>query len=100
MADFVTAIYNPKSQGRYWQLYRLKEIFLQERNGMTPVGYVRQAGRPEQSVHTCTLAELDPEQIDMFTVLLIGNSQSFLIIMMEYQTELSLLRGDISERRK
>lgn len=77
MADFVTAVYNPKSQGRYWQLYRLKEIFLQERNGMTPVGYVRQAGRPEQSVHTCTLAELDPEQIDMFTVLLIGNSQSF-----------------------
>lgn len=77
MADFVTAVYNPKSQGRYWQLYCLKEIFLQERNGMTPVGYVRQAGRPEQSVHTCTLAELDPEQIDMFTVLLIGNSQSF-----------------------
>ena len=28
-ADFITAVYNPKSEGRYWQLYRLKEIFLQ-----------------------------------------------------------------------
>lgn len=30
-ADFVTAVYNPKSNGRYWQLHRLKEIFMQER---------------------------------------------------------------------
>ena len=29
-ADFVTAVYNPKSEGRYWRLYRLKELFLQE----------------------------------------------------------------------
>ena len=35
MADFVTAIYNPKSEGRYWQLYRLKELFLQERKPET-----------------------------------------------------------------
>ena len=81
MADFVTAVYNPKSHGRYWQLYRLKEIFLQERCGQTPVGYVRQAGRPEQEIHTCTLEELDPEQIDMFTVLLIGNSKVSLVRM-------------------
>ena len=44
MGDFVTAIYNPKSHGRYWQLYRLQELFLQERSAGTPVGYVRQAG--------------------------------------------------------
>ena len=44
-ADFVTAIYNPKSHGRYWQLYRLQELFLKERATDTPVGYVRQAGR-------------------------------------------------------
>lgn len=77
MGDFVTAVYNPKSQGRYWQLYRLQEIFLQERSPNTPVGYVRQAGRPEQEVKTTTLAELDPEDIDMYTVLLIGNSQTY-----------------------
>ena len=71
-------IYNPKSEGRYWQLYRLKELFLQERKPETPVGYVRQAGREEQEVFVTTLADLDPEQIDMFTVVLIGNSQTYL----------------------
>ena len=77
-ADFVTAVYNPKSDGRYWQLYRLKELFLQEgRSPQTPVGYVRQAGRPEQEVHITTLEAFDPEETDMFTVVLIGNSQSY-----------------------
>ncbi len=78
IGDFVTAIYNPKSQGRYWQLYRLREIFLLEgRSPETPVGIVRQAGRPEQEVHLTTLGTLDPEQVDMFCVLIIGNSQSY-----------------------
>ena len=76
--DFVTAIYNPKSHGRYWQLYRLQELFLMERSADTPVGYVRQAGRPEQQVKVTTLGTFDPEDIDMFTVVLIGNSQSYI----------------------
>ena len=76
--DFVTAIYNPKSHGRYWQLYRLQELFLMERSADTPVGYVRQAGRPEQEVKVTTLGAFDPEDIDMFTVVLIGNSQSYI----------------------
>lgn len=76
-ADFVTAVYNPKSEGRYWQLYRLKEIFMQEREATTPVGYVRQAGREEETVKITTLADFDPEDVDMFTVVLIGNSQSY-----------------------
>lgn len=76
-ADFVTAVYNPKSNERYWQLYRLKELFLKERSFDTPVGYVRQAGRDEQAVTVTTLADFDPEQVDMFTVVLIGNSQSY-----------------------
>ena len=75
--DFVTAIYNPKSHGRYWQLYRLQEIFQKERNGDTPVGIVRQAGREEQQVTVKTLKDFDPEDVDMFTVVLIGNSQSY-----------------------
>lgn len=78
MADFVTAVYNPKSEGRYWQLYRLKEIFLAEgRAPETPVGYVRQAGREEEEVHLTTLRDFNPEEVDMFTVVLIGNSQSY-----------------------
>jgi len=76
--DFVTAIYNPKSNGRYWQLYRLRELFLKERSADTPIGIVRQAGRPEQTVTVSTLGTFDIEEIDMFTVLLIGNSQSYI----------------------
>jgi len=54
--DFVTAVYNPKSHGRYWQLYRLEE----------------------QEVKITTLADFNPEDVDMFTVILIGNSQSYI----------------------
>ena len=75
--DFVTAVYNPKSNGRYWQLYRLQELLLKYRSPETPVGYVRQAGREEQEVKTVTLSEFDPENVDMFTVIIIGNSQTY-----------------------
>ena len=78
VGDFVTAVYNPKSHGRYWQLYRLQELFLQERSANTPVGYVCQAGREEQEVKVTTLGAFDPEDVDMFTVILIGNSQSYI----------------------
>ena len=78
VGDFVTAVYNPKSHGRYWQLYRLQELFLQERSADTPVGYVRQAGREEQEVKITTLGAFDPEDVDMFTVILIGNSQTYI----------------------
>lgn len=76
-ADFITAIYNPKSVKRYWQIERLRELFLKERDANTPVGIVRQAGREDQEVTYTTLAEFDAEQIDMFTMVIIGNSQTF-----------------------
>lgn len=75
--DFVTAVYNPKSHERYWQLFRLQELFLQQRAADTPVGYVRQAGRDEQEVVLTTLADFNPDAVDMFTVIIIGNSQSY-----------------------
>ncbi len=77
-ADFITAVYNPKSTGRYWELHRLKELFIAGRNSETPVGFVRQAGREEQKVTVTTLRDFDPEEVDMFTVVIIGNSQSYL----------------------
>ena len=76
-SDFVTAVYNPKSNERYWQLYRLKELFLKVCSKDTPVGFVRQAGREDEQVTVTTLGEFDPEQVDMFTVVIIGNSQSY-----------------------
>ena len=93
MADFITAIYNPKSEGRYWQLYRLKEIFLQERDPLTPVGYVRQAGREEEAVCITTLADFNPEDIDMFTIVLIGNSQTY-----TFQNKMITPRGYYREK--
>ena len=93
MADFITAIYNPKSEGRYWQLYRLKEIFLQERDPLTPVGYVRQAGREEEAVYITTLADFNPEDIDMFTIVLIGNSQTY-----TFQNKMITPRGYYREK--
>lgn len=78
MGDFVTAVYNPRSHGRYWQLDRLREIFLEEgRSADTPVGIVRQAGREEQSIELTSLADLDTSRVDMLSVLIIGNSQTF-----------------------
>ena len=76
-ADFITAIYNPKSKGRYWQLHHLREVFLRYRSGSTPVGTVRQVGREDEELRVTTLEEFDPETVDMFTVVIIGNSQTF-----------------------
>ena len=97
VGDFVTAIYNPKSNGRYWQLYRLVELFLQQRSADTPVGYVRQAGRDEQEIKVTTLGEFDPEEVDMFTVILIGNSQSYIYSPSSALTGTSLQAGDESK---
>ena len=97
--DFVTAVYNPKSHGRYWQLYRLQELFLQVRSGDTPVGYVRQAGREEQEIKVTTLSALDPEDVDMFTVILIGNSQSY-IAEGRIITPRGYYRDEVSEGKK
>ena len=94
-ADFVTAIYNPKSEGRYWQLHRLKEIFQESRSPETPVGYVRQAGREEETVVVTTLRDFDPEEVDMFTVMLIGNSQTY-----QFQNRMVTPRGYYREQEK
>ncbi len=91
-ADFVTAVYNPKSTGRYWQLHRLKELFLAARSPETPVGYVRQAGRDEEQVKITTLKDFDPEDVDMFTVVIIGNSRSY-----RWQNKMITPRGYFSD---
>jgi precorrin-3B C17-methyltransferase len=76
MADFVTAIYNPISKGRFWQLMRLKELFLEERSGDTPVGIARNVGREDETVKVIALKDLQADMADMFTVIIIGNSQT------------------------
>jgi cobalt-factor III methyltransferase len=76
-ADFVTAIYNPKSRGRYWQIHRLKELFLRSRSAGTPLGIARNVGRADESLLLTTLGAFDPDSLDMFSVMLIGNAATF-----------------------
>ena len=75
--DFVVALYNPRSLGRTWQLQRAVEMLLQGRPGSTPVVLARQLGRSEEQVSLHTLAGLPVEQVDMLTLVLIGNSSSY-----------------------
>jgi len=76
-ADFVTAVYNPRSRDRYWQIHRFRELFLRHRSPATPVGIVRNVSREDESVLLTTLGEFDPDSLDMFTVMLVGNSTTF-----------------------
>lgn len=92
-ADFVTAIYNPVSKGRFWQLMRLKEIFLEHRSPETPVGMVRNMGRADEKVTVITLANLEAAMVDMFTVIIIGNSQS-----QSFQDHIITPRGYYAEK--
>ena len=74
--DFVLALYNPRSKGRDWQLGQAKEILLKQRPKKTPVMLARQLGRPEESRQLTCLERLEPESVDMLTLVLIGNSSS------------------------
>ncbi len=77
LGDFVTCIYNPKSELRFWQLGRLKKLFLEERKSDTPVAIVRQVTREDENIRITTLCDLNPDWVDMFSLVLIGNSQTF-----------------------
>ena len=75
--DFVVALYNPRSQGRDWQLARAQELLLQGRPATTPVALARQLGRADEAVNLHTLGDLPVEQVDMLTLVLVGNSSSY-----------------------
>lgn len=75
-ADFVIAFYNPVSQRRRTQLAMAKDILLQHRPRETPVVLARNLGREGERVTLTTLGDLDVEQVDMLTVVLVGSSAS------------------------
>ena len=76
LGDFVVSLYNPRSRGRTWQLGKVKDILLEHRSPDTPVGLVRNAYREGQRVVLTDLVSLDPESVDMLTVVVVGNSQT------------------------
>lgn len=76
-ADFVIVLYNPKSQRRDWQLAKVVELLLKHRKPDTPVGVVRGARRPGEKVVLTTLKNLPEEAVDMQTLIIVGNSQTY-----------------------
>lgn len=74
--DFVTIFYNPRSRQRDWQLPKALGILGSARPGDTPVGVVRNASRQGERVLVTTLAELDPAEVDMYSVVLVGSSNT------------------------
>jgi precorrin-3B C17-methyltransferase len=75
-ADFVTVLLNPKSLRRQWQYGCAQAILARHRAPQTPVGLVRNAYRPDQSVQITTVAGMLEAAVDMLTTVIIGNSQT------------------------
>ncbi len=76
IGDFVIAIFNPKSKKRDWQLKKTVDLLIEFRKPCTPVAIARELGRPDESIEIHTLETLPFDQVDMLTILVIGNSQS------------------------
>ena len=75
-ADFVCALYNPKSGRRTRQVREAQRLFLCHRRPDTPVALVHAAYRPRQRIELTTLAALNGCEIGMLSTVLIGNSQT------------------------
>ncbi|MBO2536194.1 precorrin-3B C(17)-methyltransferase [Rummeliibacillus suwonensis] len=78
MADFVIALYNPRSGRRTRQIVEAQRILLQYRSPDTPVGLVKSAYRDRQQITITNLSEMLENDIGMLTTVIIGNSSTFL----------------------
>ena len=76
-ADFVVALYNPKSGRRTRQIEEAQRIFLRHRAPDTPVAVVKAAFRPRQNIQFTTLEKMHEAEISMMTTVLIGNSNTY-----------------------
>lgn len=78
-ADFVICLYNPSSHKRPDYLQKACDILLAHKDAGTVCGTVRNIGREGEEAHVMTLGELRDTQVDMFTTVFIGNSQTMQI---------------------
>jgi precorrin-3B C17-methyltransferase len=77
-ADFVIAIYNPRSKSRPDLLEQAQQVLLRERSPETPVGIVRRAMREGEWRSLATLGAIPFEEVDMQTVLIVGNNRTYI----------------------
>ncbi|MFV2035450.1 MAG: precorrin-3B C(17)-methyltransferase, partial [Halocynthiibacter sp.] len=76
VGDFVIAFYNPVSKRRRTLLAEARDILLEHRPADTPVMLATSLGRPEEHIRYCKLSELEVDEVDMLTVVLVGSSNS------------------------
>ena len=74
--DFVIAFYNPVSKRRRTQLEYAKGVLLEHRPNNTPVILATNLGREGELVRVVPLAELDINEVDMLTVVIVGSSET------------------------
>lgn len=77
-ADFVIALYNPKSKSRVKNIEEIHNILLQYKSPDTPVGIVKNASRPEEQKILSNLRDFTREEIDMFSLVIIGNRKTYI----------------------
>lgn len=75
--DFIIALYNPRSKGRVHQIEETRNIILNYRDSSTTVGIVRNAKRDGEEVIITNLGDMLDHNIDMFTMVIIGNSNTY-----------------------
>ncbi len=98
-ADFVIALYNPKSDHRTRQIREVQQILLKHKSPQTPVGLVKNAYRESQQIVNTTLIEMLDHEIGMLTTVVVGNSSTFfhdglMITPRGYQRKYSLGSDD------
>ncbi|EOU2019999.1 precorrin-3B C(17)-methyltransferase [Clostridium perfringens] len=76
--DFVISFYNPKSKGRPHYLRECVDIIKEFRGEKTPIAVVRNALREGESKEIFTLKDFNDEVVDMFSIVIIGNSKSYI----------------------
>ena len=79
MADFCVCLYNPSSIKRHDYLQKACDLMLQHQSGSVPAGIVRNIGREGECYEVTTLQELRDKKVDMFSTVIIGNSQTQVI---------------------
>lgn len=76
--DFIISLYNPKSHGRPLYLKECMDLVRKHRQGNTPIAVVKNALRDGQKSTIFTLDTFDDSEVDMFSIVIIGNSKSYI----------------------
>ena len=97
--DFVIAFYNPVSRRRRDLLPLARTILLDHRPADTPVAIANSLGRPEEAISVTTLADLDLDQVDMLSLVLVGSSNSRRVALPSGRTLVLTPRGYAGKAR-